>query len=265
MSAIRVTITAARGSTPRDAGTTMLVREDRTEGTIGGGALEWEAMQIARAMLADDTASATRTFPLGPALGQCCGGAVTLQFHRATDLPETEKLALWIWGAGHVGRAIIHTLSPFPDLSLTWIDTDPSRFPEDIPDSIPSSIHSPIHNSIHRVLAADPPRLMPHAPTSAHHLIVTYSHEIDLALCHAALGHGFATCGLIGSATKWARFRTRLRQLGHSDAQISRITCPIGDPRLGKHPQAIAIGVAARLLDGQMLQESAQSTASGGT
>lgn len=253
MTAIRVTIAEARGSTPREAGTAMLVWADRIDGTIGGGALEWEAMQVARAMLANGTEATTRVFPLGPALGQCCGGAVTLQFHRATHLSETEKCPVWIWGAGHVGRALVHSLWPLPHLSLTWIDTDAGRFPQDIPESI------------HSAVATDPPRLMPHAPASAHHLILTYSHDIDLSLCHAALSHGFAFCGLIGSATKWARFRTRLRQLGHSDAQISRIECPIGDPSLGKHPQAIAIGVAARLLDRQMPQESAHMTASGGT
>ena len=99
-----------------------------------------------------------------------------------------------------------------------------------------------------QLVAADPPRAVPHAPADAHHLVLTYSHEIDLALCHALLSHGFASAGLIGSTTKWARFRKRLEQLGHSDASILRIACPIGDPTLGKAPQAIAIGVTALLL-----------------
>lgn len=96
--------------------------------------------------------------------------------------------------------------------------------------------------------AAEMPALAQHAPVEAHHLVLTYSHEIDLALCHALLTRGFAGAGLIGSATKWARFRSRLQTLGHSGAEISRIACPIGDPTLGKHPQAIAVGVAAALL-----------------
>ena len=125
---------------------------------------------------------------------------------------------LWVWGAGHVGRAIVATLAPLPDIAITWVDSAPDRFP----DTIPQGRHRP----------ARPRHARRHAPRAedARHLILTYSHEIDLALCHAALGHGFAGCGLIGSATKWARFRTRLRQLGHQDAQISRIACPIGDP-----------------------------------
>ena len=91
----------------------------------------------------------------------------------------------------------------------------------------------------------DMPRVMPYAPQDALHLILTYSHQLDLALCHRLLGHGFEFAGLIGSKTKWARFRARLTALGHSPEQIARLTCPIGRPELGKHPQAIAIGVAS--------------------
>lgn len=232
---IRITVVATRGSVPREAGAQMRVWLDRTEGTIGGGALEWQAMEEAQAMLAAGRDLLDRTIPLGPDLGQCCGGAVTLRWDRAAE-QSVIGAPLWVWGAGHVGRALIGTLSPLPDLALTWIDVAKDRFPE------------PVSSGVMDVVAAAPDALVPHAPKEAHHLILTYSHEIDLGLCHALLNHGFATCGLIGSATKWARFRSRLRALGHQDAAISRITCPIGDPSLGKHPQAIAVGVAARLL-----------------
>lgn len=233
---IRITVLRTAGSVPREAGTSMIVLPDGIRGTIGGGALEWEAMAIARAMLDDGRERDERTFPLGPALGQCCGGSVTLGFERADVLEREPGVPLWIWGAGHVGRALVGVLSPMPDWSITWIDTAPDRFPEDIPASVDI------------LPAAEPARLVPHAPRDAHHLILTYSHELDLELCHALLRHGFASAGLIGSATKWARFRSRLAGLGHEPAQIARITCPIGDPALGKHPQAIAVGVAADLL-----------------
>ena len=82
----------------------------------------------------------------------------------------------------------------------------------------------------------------------AEHLVLTYSHALDLELCHRILGHGFARLGLIGSATKAARFRARLHDLGHLPVEIQRIACPIGDTSLGKHPQAIALGVATELL-----------------
>jgi len=247
MNAIRVTVAATQGSAPREAGAAMLVRADGIEGTIGGGALEWEAMRQARQMLADGARFAERRVPLGPGLGQCCGGAVTLVFEAVDALERPEGVPLWIWGAGHVGRALVDVIAPLPEYAITWIDTAPDRFPDVVVEGV-----TPLP-------AAQPDAAMPHAPQNAHHLILTYSHDIDLALCHAALSHGFASCGLIGSATKWARFRNRLSALGHTDAQISRITCPIGDPSLGKHPQAIAIGVAGRLISGQMHKDSAHN------
>lgn len=281
---IRVVIAAVHGSAPREAGAAMLVWEDGQAGTIGGGALEYKLTQAARRQ------TAARRFSrhaLGPAMGQCCGGAVevlTELFDRgalaalgpgpviarpvtgapqmplavkrllatarsqgglpAPGLvggwmvepaahPETE---LWIWGAGHVGRALVATLAPLPGLALTWIDTAPARFPDDVPQGV-------------TVLpAAKPEGLVARAPVHARHLIVTYSHALDLELCHRLLCRGFAAAGLIGSRTKWARFRNRLAALGHAPGAIARIRCPIGDPDLGKHPQAIAVGVAAELL-----------------
>ncbi|PQO23030.1 xanthine dehydrogenase accessory protein XdhC [Rhodobacteraceae bacterium WD3A24] len=293
---IRVVVAGHSGSAPREAGAAMLVRASGQSGTIGGGALEWQAAQEARALLAGGAARARVTrLPLGPALGQCCGGAVTL-VHEPVDAarlaalegaerdgvvarpveadapreaplvvrrawaaaregrgaPDGARLAhgwliepvaaparmLWVWGAGHVGRAIVEVLAPLPDFAITWVDTAAARFPEAIPTGVTQRV------------AQDPADLVAGAPPAAEHLIVTYSHALDLELCHRLLCRGFAQAGLIGSATKRARFRGRLRALGHADAQIARIACPIGDPGLGKHPQAIAVGVAAALLNG---------------
>ncbi len=128
-------------------------------------------------------------------------------------------------------------------MRLTWIDTDAARFPE-VPEGIVQKI------------AANPADLVADAPAHAEHLILTFSHALDLEICHRLLGHGFGTAGLIGSATKWARFRSRLKALGHADGQIDRIRCPIGDPSLGKHPQAIAVGVATEVLKEKTAQNS---------
>lgn len=233
---IRVRVASTAGSTPREAGTEMLVGPDHIEGTIGGGALEWQAIATARRMIREDRETHRETMPLGPTLGQCCGGSVVLDFETADSLTASAGRPLWIWGAGHVGRALAGVFAPLPDVAPTVIDVGKDRFPDALPEGVTP------------VVAVDPPQLVRHAPARADHLIVTYSHDLDLKLCDGLLRHGFASCGLIGSATKWARFRSRLAALGHSDAQISRIACPIGDPALGKHPQAIAVSTAAGLL-----------------
>ncbi len=247
-----IEITDTKGSAPRDAGTVMKVTATEIQGTIGGGALEYRAIGMARDMIARDLPDTIERMALGPGLGQCCGGAVTLRFSRSPKeigeppvLPEIIPTRrqhggpVWTWGAGHVGRAIVDVLSSLPDLEIAWIDTATDRFPDTIPP--PAT----------RLIAADPTALVQHAPDTADHLILTYSHEIDLALCHALLSRPFGSVGLIGSATKWARFRSRLAQLGHTEDAIARINCPIGDPSLGKHPSAIAVGVAACLMGGQ--------------
>ena len=278
----RILIARSAGSAPRAAGTSMLVWPGGQAGTIGGGALEHMALQEALAMQ-PDSAIRTRTVPLGPALGQCCGGSVSLvwecfdachppayarplipgtppparlpllpagsapqvQHGWLTEAAPLPRHPVWIYGAGHVGRALIGVLAPLPDLTITWVDTHAERFPDHSAD-------------ITRLIAADPASVTRYAPGDADHLILTYSHALDLALCHALLGHPTGSIGVIGSATKWARFKARLGDLGHGPAQIARIACPIGDPALGKHPQAIALGVAAALL-----RTAATFTASG--
>jgi len=266
----RVVIVDTAGSAPREAGASMLVWNGGQSGTIGGGRLEFEAATLARSQ---PQAASVRTVPLGPSLGQCCGGSVTLAtevFDAETlprALPFVRKIGpvkgnapptdgflwrngwlvehapkpqrnIWVYGAGHVGRALIDVLSPLPDVDITWVDTAPTRFP------------AVTHHNVSPLVATQPQDAARHAPDTAEHLILTYDHQIDLALCHAILNQPFGSVGLIGSTTKWTRFRKRLAQLGHTPAQIARIACPIGDIRLGKHPQQIAIGVAMAMLGG---------------
>ncbi len=233
---IAVTVSGVKGSAPREVGAVMRIWPNRQEGSIGGGALEFEAAKIAREMLRDNAAHIQRVMPLGPDLGQCCGGVVTLDFNRDDQVKEPPQPPLWIWGAGHVGRAIANVLAPLEDRQITLVDTTAERMPNVLAITV-----APL-------VAADPVRVVTHAPRDADHLVLTYSHAIDLALCDALLRHGFASAGLIGSATKWARFKSKLASMGHTPAQISRIACPIGDPSLGKHPQAIAVSVAAALI-----------------
>lgn len=291
----RVVIAAHDGSSPREVGAAMLVWAGGQIGTIGGGALEWEATTRARAMLDGGGARLDRE-ALGPKLGQCCGGAVTVltEVYDAGNLPlavdgviarpvdgramplavkrllakargegvlphptylqgwMVEPLAraerqLWIWGAGHVGRALVSVMAPLPDVAVTWVDIAADRFPDTIDANV-----TPLW-------ANDPAALVTQAPQDAEHIILTFSHALDLELCHRLLNHGFRACGLIGSDTKWARFRSRLAALGHAPTQIARIECPIGDPALGKHPQAIAVGVATRFLYAGQRQSAAMT------
>lgn len=281
----RVVVAATRGSAPREIGASMLVWDGGTSGTIGGGTLEHEAIKKARAHMEVGHYSITH-HALGPSLGQCCGGAVDLLMEiydlaSAEAVPQTIVLRgkgemplavvriknearskgmipeaslisgwmvepvlqpernIWIWGAGHVGRALANVVAPLPGFLVTLVDTDKDRLPETLP------------TGVRPVIAVDPTVLVKHAPHHAEHLIMTYSHAIDLGLCHTLLGHRFQFAGLIGSATKWARFRRRLAELGHTQTRISDITCPIGKPELGKHPQQIALGVAGSLLESQ--------------
>jgi xanthine dehydrogenase accessory factor len=148
----------------------------------------------------------------------------------------TPKRQLWLWGAGHVGRAIAAVMAPLPDLSITWVDVALDRFPDATPLGVTA------------LPAPDLAQAIALAPRDAEHLILTFSHILDLEICHRALLHGFSRCGLIGSTTKWVRFQKRLAALGHSPYDIAKITCPIGQPALGKHPQAIALGVATDFL-----------------
>ncbi len=291
---VRIVVADVKGSAPREAGASMLVWQGGQSGTIGGGALELDA--TARARRALDHGDWLERFALGPGLGQCCGGAVTLlaevydskriggiddrvvlrRVSGNSDLPLkfkkklnearnsgkkiesqlasgwmiepiiTPDRQLWIFGAGHVGRAIVSVLAPMPEIAITWVDCALERFPDDVPAEI------------NKLVAVIPANLVKYAPSDAEHLILTYSHAMDLEICHMLLAHGFQSVGLIGSKTKWARFRKQLRKLGHSDTQIDRITCPIGRPELGKHPQAIAVGVAAGLLSSTGTAEKTQ-------
>lgn len=262
MSVLWVEITATRGSTPRDAGTAMMVTENGIKGTIGGGALEFQAIENARRMLAAGKTEKVQTLPLGPGLGQCCGGAVTLHYgkaQRATDMDHfvidqvvrnpPHPRHLWIWGAGHVGRAVVHAAPP-QAFRITWIDSSLDRFPRGA--QWPDQKHFPKGPTI--LPAADMPLLARRAARHADHLIFTYSHDIDLALCAALLKRGVRSIGLIGSDTKWVRFSKRLRAMGLDPAPI---TCPIGDKSLGKRPDQIAQGVVAHLMDRQQTKATA--------
>lgn len=246
--AVLVTVAEARGSTPREEGAGMLVGRGACAGTVGGGRLEWTAIATARRMLEDGTAAETLDLALGPATGQCCGGHVVLRLERADGgtvaaLQERERRALdarptlLLFGAGHVGRAMATAFAPLP-LRLQWIDGRAQEFPETIPAGV------------ERILTDSPLDPLAGAPAGAGYLVLTHSHALDFEIAEAALRRGDAAyVGMIGSATKRAKFERWFRARGRDVHALEELTCPIGAALTGdKRPEVIAALVAAELL-----------------
>lgn len=302
--AAMVTLAAARGSSPREPGARMIVNPDGTfTGTIGGGALEWQAIALAQAALgrAGGARAEFRRFALGPELGQCCGGQVDLLVEafsaadreavaafaaretagsfatiaavapagvarRIADDPippgaasladgvlregfGDERRPLILFGAGHVGRALVLALAPLP-FAVTWVDSRPDAFPSLVPAA----------TTVRRL--DDPAAALAPAAAGTFVLVMTHSHPLDLALVDAALRDDrFPYVGLIGSATKRARFEKRLRETGVAAARIASLVCPIGVGGIrSKVPAVIAAATAAELL---VRDEALRATAAG--
>ena len=333
--AVLVTVARVEGSVPREPGARMLVDAAGFRGTIGGGHLEHRALDMARAMLEQGGFQAClERFPLGPKLGQCCGGIAWLAFepadagqlalldqrrnedtwrsvfvgwagspptrsipvgadtNGATDHAWFERVGgrpahptlidaagrvlagepapafdrtigthvleqdgrLWLidavlapraslvlFGAGHVGAAIVRALADLP-CRVTWVDEREDMFPSEIPANV-------------TVEATDTPEaLVENAPQGSAFLVMTHSHALDLQLSHAILSrpgpvHDSDWFGLIGSDTKRRQFEHRLRERGIDAARVGTMVCPIGLPGIeGKAPAVIAASVAAQLL-----------------
>ncbi len=288
-----VTVAATRGSAPREAGARLIVHPDGGfTGTIGGGTLEWRAIAVAQAALANPRAprAEARRYALGPELGQCCGGNVDLivEVIGADQRTEVAELAareaegrlvtrgaiapggierrivtedgmmpgsaalaanvlteafgddrrpLILFGAGHVGRALVLALAPLP-FAVTWVDPRPDAFPSHAPANV-----TPRH-------VAEPAAALAAAPAGSFVIVMSHSHQLDLALVHAALADDrFAYVGLIGSMTKRARFEKRLAEAGVGPQRIAELVCPIGLANIhSKAPAVIAAATVAELL-----------------
>lgn len=251
--AVLVRVRATRGSVPREVGAWMAVFATDALGSVGGGHLELQATQVARAGLyAPVSMPAIQRYALGPSLGQCCGGDVQLQFEHLTanDALALEALTkrlsqahppVALFGGGHVGRAVVQVLAGLP-LQVHWIDSRDEIFPGDVPAQVVCENVDPVQSAV-----AD---LAPGACV----LIMSFSHAEDLEVVAACLQRrrsyaDLRYIGLIGSRTKWARFRARLRERGYTDEELDAVTCPIGVPGIqGKQPEVIAVAVAAQIL-----------------
>jgi len=248
--AVVVEIADARGSAPRGAGTRMLVSAVQSIGTIGGGHLEWKALATAKAMLAAREPGPRRErYPLGPALGQCCGGVVELDYAPLDDgviarWPESAPLMhLQMHGAGHVGHAIATLLTTL-DMRCDWIDERDDAFPPT------TTLGTPWPDGVRRRVAPGAEAEVADAPSGAFFLVLTHDHALDFRIAEAALRRddaGFV--GVIGSKSKRERFRHRLERRGMDDARIARMQCPVGVAGIaGKQPEVIALAVVAQLM-----------------
>lgn len=223
----------------------MVVTASDKWDTIGGGNLEEVAIRQARSIIEHNTrAPVTRTVPLSEKARsqygvQCCGGEVTVLFEPVSVVPSVA-----IFGAGHIGLELARILSR-QDLDLHLVDSRSAQLS-------PASL-APLQDAVARVqphiVPVLPELVLVELPPGTHVLIMTHDHAEDAALCDAALRTkelGFI--GLIGSASKWTRFVTRLVAEGHSQEAITRITSPIGIGEIrGKEPASIAISIAAQL------------------
>ncbi|WP_426186885.1 xanthine dehydrogenase accessory protein XdhC [Microbacterium sp. TWP3-1-2b2] len=256
--AVVVTMALVRGHAPRNGGAKMVVSADDVFGTIGGGNLEATAIDRARAMLASGSAepelltltlSDKATTEYGV---QCCGGEVTMMLEPMRVVPVVA-----IFGVGHVGLELARILSRH-EVDLHLIDSRPEML-------APERVGAPGHDGvfadavarIHITHSPVPEAALMTLPADAHVLVMTHDHVEDLAVVDQSLrADGIRSIGLIGSSSKWARFRKKLTELGHSDADLARVTTPIGVPEVtGKHPAVIAVSVAARIL--QLIDEAA--------
>jgi len=211
----------------------MLVTNSTISGTIGGGELEFQAINQARSALGrNHRKTISLDQALGPNLGQCCGGSVkvVIDFHDEAPVnPTVNKSHVTLFGAGHVGQAVAQALAPLP-FDIDWID---------------SRLDTPAEHQLDA-----PQNWIGQAPEHSNIIIMTHSHAMDLDICFAALSREcFPYVGMIGSRTKRARFNSRLAQAGLTDEVIERLICPIGVQGIrSKHPAAIAASVAAQLM-----------------
>ncbi len=232
--AVMITVVDERGSTPRNAGAKMLVSADERFDTIGGGHLEHKSIKIARAMLEErQTQPRLERFSLGASLGQCCGGATTLLFEPL----NTGIVQIVLFGAGHVGRALVSILSTLP-CRIRWVDSREDEFPAVIPDGV------------EKVVNEFPVDEVEPAPAHSYFIVMTHNHQLDQELTEAILKRNdFTYFGLIGSQTKRMKFEHRLKAKGFEPAVIERMTCPMGIPEIkGKLPAEIAVSVAGEVI-----------------
>ncbi|WP_350350992.1 xanthine dehydrogenase accessory protein XdhC [Microbacterium sp. A8/3-1] len=256
--AVIVTLALVRGHAPRNGGAKMVVSPDAVFGTVGGGNLEATAIERARGMLRAGTAEPellvlTLSDKAVTEYGvQCCGGEVTIMLEPVRVTPS-----IAIFGMGHVGLELARILARH-EVELHLVDSRPEMLAEErIGTPGASGVFADSVARIHATLAPVPEAVLAGLPAGSHVLVMTHDHVEDLAVVDMSLRTpDLASIGLIGSASKWSRFRKKLTELGQTESDLARVVTPIGIPEVaGKQPAVIAVSVAARLL--QLIEEAA--------
>ncbi|KRE29113.1 xanthine dehydrogenase accessory protein XdhC [Agromyces sp. Soil535] len=257
--AVIVTMAMVRGHAPRNGGAKMVVSPDALFGTVGGGNLEATAIHRARELLADGiaepelltlTLSDKTTTEYGV---QCCGGEVTMLLEPVRVVPSVA-----IFGLGHVGLELARILGRHP-IELWLVDSRAEMLaPERLGVPGSSGVLGDAEATVRVRHLPVPEAALAELPEGAHVLVMTHDHVEDLAIVEAALrSPGLGSIGLIGSRSKWTRFRKQLREeAGFGEADLTRVSTPIGIEGIrSKEPAAIAVSVAARVL--QLVEEAA--------
>lgn len=260
-----VQVQQVQGSAPREVGAWMAVPVGLAPGSlhglvgsIGGGHLEYQAMAHAQQVLAGRQPPGVQRYALGPSLGQCCGGVVHLAYRvvGGQDLPslqlrQARRLPVAVFGAGHVGQALVAALQRLP-CSIVWVDSRPGLWPDSaVADACTTLVQSdPVQDAV-----AD-------LPAGSRVVILTHSHVEDWDITAACLARqreagDLPFVGLIGSSSKWASFRRRLLERGFDAAAVDAVQCPVGIPGIaGKEPEVIAVAIAAQLMQTRALEPS---------
>ncbi len=241
-----VTLAGVQGSVPREEGAFMLVSNVAQLGTIGGGQLEYMAMDEARRLLAcPDGQSRQMDVPLGPEIGQCCGGRVVLELEQMDAVDKRNLLKaerariaaqpeVIVYGAGHVGRALARAFAPLP-VALKLVDSRPEEIvlaPEGV-----ETFLTPLPETVVRTARA-----------GAAHIVATHEHALDFLLAQEALARGDAAyVGMIGSKSKRAQF------INWAEGDVSALICPMaaaskGGGKNGRRPEVIAAFVTAEVM-----------------
>ena len=242
---IKAKIINVKGSSPNKINDFMLVAPKDIFGTIGGGNLEYLVIEESKLMLKNKSKRKKLNIPLGPGIGQCCGGYVEiiLTLHKNTDaamkdekVNESFKEDLYIFGAGHIGQALIETIG---NLNFTTY----------LIDSREEYLKMSVNKDVNYLLSKEPWKVVNKLKDNAYYVILTHSHEYDLKILNEILTKKFTFVGLIGSTTKKKRFFKRLTENGHDKDIIKKIECPIGvDIGNSKDPNEIAFSIITRLI-----------------